>query len=206
MSWAGACAPIISGKETDKDLTNFAVECYGSDYGFRRVAVMSAHRLYCYLAQKPAVVDFLKGLGTIISHDSPFPIDSADQLRGLDHITFIVADHHPHPLPQSIWEAIVADGAIVIHIDDQYAREHGRVHVNHYSPAQRLGISESEYRVSRENDRLREQGLMAEQQAAQNGTSVAEELSKAPSYKAGNGERLPRGAAGTTIVNDGRPV
>lgn len=174
---------------------------------------MSAHRLYCYLPHKPLVVDFLKGLGAIISHDNPFPIDSADQLRGLEHITFIVVDHHAQRIPQLIWEAIVADGAIVIHIDDQYVRvaaEGRRLHVRHYEratpyPIRRPhGLDGGSLEADKFNSRWG--GEKAEDVAAREGISVSEAFDREPSYKAGNDEALPRGAAGTTIINDGRPV
>jgi hypothetical protein len=95
---------------------------------------MSAHRLYCYAPHRQVVADFLKGLGAIITHDNPFPVDGADQLHGLDHITFVVVDHHPRRIPQRMWEAVIAGGAIVIHVDDQYVRECAprRVHVRYY--------------------------------------------------------------------------
>lgn len=111
---------------------------------------MSAHRIYCYGPQRDAVVDFMDHqLGAIISRDSPHAVYDAEQLRGLEHITFAIVDNHAHIVPQAMWEVIVRQGAIVMHIDDQYMRErkgilhraaalftskadHGRVPLKHY--------------------------------------------------------------------------
>lgn len=98
---------------------------------------MSAHRLYCYAPQREVVVEFLNGLGAIISRDSPHAITDQIQLQGLTHITFIVVDHHPARIPQRMWDRIVVQGAVVIHIDDQFKRERagGRVLRVHHYPA-----------------------------------------------------------------------
>ncbi len=95
---------------------------------------MSAHRIYCYAPQRDAAVDFLESVGAIISRDSPHAVHEAEQLRGLDHITFITIDNHPKPIPQSMWEIITTQGAIVIHVDDQYKRSRAapRVPIKHY--------------------------------------------------------------------------
>lgn len=98
---------------------------------------MSAHRIYCYAPQRIAVESFLRDLGSIISHDVPHAVHTAEELRGLDHITFIMIDNHPSPVPPPMWDAVIADGAIVIHVDDQYKRDRiERVHVRHYEPVQ----------------------------------------------------------------------
>lgn len=97
---------------------------------------MSAHRIYCYNMQRPTVEEYLRNLGAPISHDVPHGVDVAEQLRGLDHITFIVIDNHRWSVPRPMWEAIIADGALVIHVDDQYVRDRiERVHVRHYEPS-----------------------------------------------------------------------
>lgn len=98
---------------------------------------MSAHRIYCYALQRVAVESYLADLGAPISRDVPHVVHTADQLRGLNHITFVVIDNHASPVPQSVWEAVVADGALVIHVDDQYMRDSRRrvVPVRHYAPA-----------------------------------------------------------------------
>lgn len=83
---------------------------------------MSAHRIYCYAPQRDAAVDFLENVGAIISHDSPHAVHEAEQLRGLEHITFITVDNHAQPIPQPMWDVITTQGAMVIHVDDQYKR------------------------------------------------------------------------------------
>lgn len=97
---------------------------------------MSAHRIYCYATQRVAVESYLTDLGAPISRDVPHIIHTADELRGLDHVTFVVVDNHASPVPQAVWEAVVADGALVIHVDDQFVRGRiKRVEVRHYPPA-----------------------------------------------------------------------
>src|SRR5580765_5638328 len=95
---------------------------------------MSAHRIYCYAPQRIAAEDFLASVGAIISRDAPCPVSDEYYLRGLDHITFIVIDGHPNPVPQPMWETIMRQGAIVIHVDDQYKRTRAaaRVPIKHY--------------------------------------------------------------------------
>lgn len=106
---------------------------------------MSAHRIYCYDKQRVVVESYLHDLGAPISRDVPHPVHTADQLRGLDHITFITVDNHPHPVPQSMWDAVVADGALVIHVDDQYVRGRiARVHVRHYQPNEGAARADAE--------------------------------------------------------------
>lgn len=97
---------------------------------------MSAHRLYCYAPQRSAIVELLReDFGAIISRDSPHAIHEAGDLQGLEHITFIVIDHHPARIPQAMWEMIVQRGALVMHFDDQFEREResGRVSIRHYA-------------------------------------------------------------------------
>lgn len=95
---------------------------------------MSAHRIYCFTPQRPVCTDFLESVGAIITRDVPHPVDSAEQLMGLEHITFITVDNHPMPIPQRMWEVITTQGAIVIHVDDQYRRSRAaaRIAVKHY--------------------------------------------------------------------------
>lgn len=106
---------------------------------------MSAHRIYCYHLQRVAVEEYLTDLGAPISRDVPHVVYNADQLRGLDHITFITIDNHASPVPQSVWEAVVADGALVIHVDDQYMRDSRRkvVPVRHYEPSRATELAGS---------------------------------------------------------------
>lgn len=101
---------------------------------------MSAHRIYCYAPQRIAAEDFLRSVGAIISRDAPCPVSDEYYLRGLDHITFITIDNHPQPIPQRMWETIMRQGAIVIHVDDQYRRSRAapRVPIKHY-PGERRG-------------------------------------------------------------------
>lgn len=95
---------------------------------------MSAHRIYCFGPQRVAAVDFLENLGAIISRDTPHSINDAAELLGLDHITFIVVDGHGDPIPQRMWETIMLQGAMVIHVDDQYKRSRAarRIEIKHY--------------------------------------------------------------------------
>lgn len=82
---------------------------------------MSADRIFYYAPQRVAVFEFMANIGGIVSARSPHGIAEANELDGLDHITFIVIDGHPEPIPQRMWERIVDRGAIVIHVDDQYS-------------------------------------------------------------------------------------
>lgn len=103
------------------------------------------HRIFYYEPQKAAVLAFLSDLGACNGpNDSPHPVRAADQLRGLEHITFVTIDGHPRPIPQRMWDVIVGQGAMVIHVDDQYTRsDHtGRVNVHHYQGASREGSVE----------------------------------------------------------------
>lgn len=93
---------------------------------------MSAHRIFCYEPQKAAVIEFLKGLGVVITPDVPHAVSDADQLRGLDHITFVTIGNHPRPIPQRMWELVTTQGAIIIHIDEQYARGERIIPIRHY--------------------------------------------------------------------------
>jgi hypothetical protein len=80
---------------------------------------MSADRIYCFRPQRVAVEQFLHDVGGLAS--SLHAIEDGHQLQGLDHVTFIVIDGH-QPIPQAMWDMIVERGAIVIHVDAQYAR------------------------------------------------------------------------------------
>lgn len=95
---------------------------------------MSAHRIYCYAPQRGIVEDFLKSVGAVISRDCPHVVHDREQLMGLEHITFATVDNHPNPIPQPMWEHLTAHGAMVIHIDDQYARARRAPHIkiHHY--------------------------------------------------------------------------
>jgi hypothetical protein len=94
---------------------------------------MSADKIFCYSPQRDVVRDFLATIGgAIITPTMPHLISEANQLRGLSHITFIMVDHHAQPIPQDIWEVITRDGAIVIHIDEQYRRGGGIIPIKHY--------------------------------------------------------------------------
>lgn len=95
---------------------------------------MSAHRIYCYAPQLAAAASFMEDMGAIVTPDAPHPVSEAVQLRGLEHITFITIDNHPQPIPQPMWEVIVTQGAIVIHVDDQYRRSRAalRIPIKHY--------------------------------------------------------------------------
>lgn len=99
---------------------------------------MGAHRLYCYAPQRAAVVEFLRDLGSIISHDSPHAVHDPEQLQGLEHINFVMIDGHPHVVPQAMWDVIRVTGACVIHVDHQWerGREARRVPVTHYPPGE----------------------------------------------------------------------
>ena len=98
---------------------------------------MSAHRIYCYAPQRRICADFLESVGAIITRDVPHAVDSPEQLLGLEHITFMTVDNHPQPIPQPMWEVIMRQGAIVIHVDDQYRRSRAaaRIPVKHYPGA-----------------------------------------------------------------------
>lgn len=100
---------------------------------------MSAHRIYCYAPQRDVAVNFLESVGAVISRDTPHAVHSYEQLMGLEHITFITVDNHQCPIPQPMWEVITRQGAMVIHVDDQYKRSRAarRVAVTHYEGAQR---------------------------------------------------------------------
>ncbi len=91
---------------------------------------MSADRIFCYGPQRQAVVHFLHDIGGLVSEKCPHEINDADQLAGLEFVTFIVIDGHPNPIPQGMWERIVERGCIVIHVDDQYSRS--RLIVRHH--------------------------------------------------------------------------
>lgn len=93
---------------------------------------MSASRLYCYSPQSDAAAAFIRDMGGLVTRNSPSEISEALQLDGLDHITFIVIDSHPMRIPDSLWEAIIARGALVIHVDDRFERRRGIVPVKHY--------------------------------------------------------------------------
>lgn len=102
---------------------------------------MSAHRIYCYAPQRRIVEDFLQSVGAVISHDCPHPVDDVTQLMGLSHITFATVDNHPEPIPQRMWEHLTVQGALVIHIDDQYRRSRAapRVNIHDYGAARAEG-------------------------------------------------------------------
>lgn len=108
---------------------------------------MSAHKIYCYDPQRGAVTDFLLSLGVVITFDVPHAVIDTGELSGLSHINFIVVDGHPTPLPQEMWGILKRDGAIVIHVDDQFYRDLQRerfkrcnpiVTVRHYDYKQEL--------------------------------------------------------------------
>lgn len=103
---------------------------------------MSAHRIYCYSPQRDAAVSVMEDIGFRITRDCPCPVSDEHQLRSLDHITFITIDTHPQPIPQRMWEVIMQQGALVIHVDDQYERGREaarRVPVTHYPGAAENG-------------------------------------------------------------------
>jgi hypothetical protein len=90
---------------------------------------MSAANTYCYTPQKQTVISFLKEIGAIITSKSPHAIRDADELRGLDHINFFVVNGHQHSIPHRIWDMLRERGAIVIEIDDAFARANSvRIH------------------------------------------------------------------------------
>ncbi len=92
---------------------------------------MSADRIFCFAPQYSDVVKFMHDMEAIVSRRSPHAIRDEHDLHGLDHITFIVIDGHPNPVPQRMWETIVERGAIVIHVDDQFDRTR-RLAVQHH--------------------------------------------------------------------------
>lgn len=93
--------------------------------GFR----MSAHKLFCYAPHRNAVVKIMQEMGAIISRDSPHAIHEPNELRGLEHISFMMV--RTIPLPDEIKQQLVAQGALLIIIDDSYERIHAIAAAEH---------------------------------------------------------------------------
>lgn len=106
---------------------------------------MSADRIFCYTKQRLAVVHFLREIGGIVSPRSPHAISEPGDIAGLEHINFIVIDHHQHPIPQRMWDEIIQRGAVVIHVDDQFDTRR-RLAVRHHQGEQHIPISREQMR------------------------------------------------------------
>jgi hypothetical protein len=94
---------------------------------------MSAAVLYCYRPQRKAVLNWMQEIGAIISSRSPCGLDENDvyRLQGLEDVNFVIIDGMEPPVPERIWEMLRSQGAIIMHIDDHYARVRHRVRVEH---------------------------------------------------------------------------
>jgi len=88
---------------------------------------MSAHLMFCYGPQAPAVKEWMYEIGAPVSSRSPVPIFDRDQLQGLDHITFIEIVEHANAIPEAIWKVLRDRGAVILKVDDHWAREKYRV-------------------------------------------------------------------------------
>lgn len=91
---------------------------------------MSAHIITCYEPQRRAVMLFMESIGSVISSRSPQGITSPIDIGGLEHINFVYIPTHPERIPQRLWEELQRRGAIMVQVDDQYARQHARLIVS----------------------------------------------------------------------------
>jgi hypothetical protein len=82
---------------------------------------MSIPKLFCYASQAHRVMDFMRGMEItpIVMH----AINSPQPLRGVDRISFFQIKGHPSTIPPDIREALMQTGAVVIEIDDTFARQ-----------------------------------------------------------------------------------
>jgi hypothetical protein len=84
---------------------------------------MSAHLLFCYQPQRKAVVNWMHEIGAVVSTHLPQGISEPGELRGLEHITFVEIVGMEPRVPDEIWEMLRVRGAIILKIDDHWARE-----------------------------------------------------------------------------------
>ena len=100
---------------------------------------MSAHKLFCYAPQRNAVVKWMHGIGAIVSARSPHGVDLREELYGLEHITFVEIVGMKPEIPREIWETLRVRGAIVLKIDDHWAREKYVIQAQHLPRNRRHG-------------------------------------------------------------------
>lgn len=90
--------------------------------------------LYCYLPQRKAVLHWMQEIGSVITSRSPCGLNDhdADRLRGLEDVNFVIIDGMKPEVPKQIWQMLRSQGAIILHIDDHYARaRHHHIQVEH---------------------------------------------------------------------------
>lgn len=95
---------------------------------------MSAATLYCYLPQRKAVLHWMQEIGALISSRSPCGLDRQDayKLHGLEDVNFVIMDGMEPRVPRALMEMLRIRGAIILHIDDRFARaRHHRINVEH---------------------------------------------------------------------------
>jgi hypothetical protein len=100
---------------------------------------MSADRIYCYAPQRRAVVQYLHEIGAQVTSRSPWAIVDAASLQGLKHINFIVIEGSRDKVPNDIWEMLRVQGAVVLRIDDHFARERFIINVQTLPEAKHAG-------------------------------------------------------------------
>lgn len=79
---------------------------------------MSAHKLFCFRLQRRPVLDFLDDVNPFFNTRLLHSIDTADELRGHPHVTFLCTGR----LPPRMREVLNEIGAVVIHIDGSRER------------------------------------------------------------------------------------
>lgn len=82
---------------------------------------MSTAKFYCYAGQARAVMDFMRTMEIVPVH--MHAINSPTPLRGVDNINFFQVKGHLSSIPPDIREALAQCGAVVIEIDDTFARQ-----------------------------------------------------------------------------------
>lgn len=92
---------------------------------------MSADRLYCYLPQRKAVLNWMHEIGAIVSSKSPCGVEHHMHLAGLEHINFVEVVGMKPEVPEAMWRILRERGAIVMRLDDHWARERHVLHTQH---------------------------------------------------------------------------
>lgn len=96
---------------------------------------MSAHIIHYYGPQRQAILHYMHEIGGMVTSQSPRGVDHQSQLHGLEDVLFMYIDGHPNEVPEGIWEMLRARGAIIMRVDDHWARR------KHVLQAQHVGKS-----------------------------------------------------------------
>lgn len=120
-----------TSKSLDRAQWTRLIACTRAD---NRGPQMSAHKLFCYTPQRNAVVEWMHDIGAVVTSINPSPVTLRQQIAGIEHVNFIIVEGHRSPVPRDLLDALHKGGAIILTVDDHWAREKSHVHA-HYSPA-----------------------------------------------------------------------